>query len=166
MSGEPEVPRGHWHCPWGCLPCPRPAAHGQGQWWHRDTGGTGTLVAQGSLSTSLKAVKEFAFVFAFPNCASGFPGTSAGLGFHGRFCAGRENRGRHKGATKDLPLTAIKGGRGALGPWGSPPALPGPRHGAPRPMPTGHGRSERCQGSSGDVLPTGLLRIFSLFFEI
>lgn len=76
----------------------------------------GTSVAQGQLSWPWKASEEFAFIFAFPNCACGFPGAAPGFGFHGRFCVDPENRGRHKGATMDLPLTRIKGGRrGGMG---------------------------------------------------
>lgn len=39
---------------------------------------------------------EFVFLFAFPNCACGFPGAAAAFGFHGRFCADPKNRRRHK----------------------------------------------------------------------
>lgn len=69
---KPEVPHGHQHYPQTCAPssswCPQ----------------AGTLAG----GPGVKAGKEFAFIFAFPNCTSGFPGTAAGFGFHGRFCAG------------------------------------------------------------------------------
>lgn len=80
-------------------------------------------MAQGQLSEPWKARREFAFLFAFPNCACGFPGAAAGSGFHGRFCADLENRGRHKEATMELPLTRIKGGRRG-GPGAVQPVLP------------------------------------------
>lgn len=86
--------------------------------------GLGTSVAQGQLSEPCKARQEFAFLFAFPNCACGFPGAAAGSGFHGRFCADLENRGRHKEATMELPLTRIKGGRRG-GPGAAQPVPPG-----------------------------------------
>lgn len=138
-----------------------------------DTSGLGTSVAQGQLSQPWKAAQEFAFIFAFPNCACRFPGAAAGFGFHGRFCADPENRGRHKGATMDLPLTRIKGGR-----WGGGTVDRGTVACPPRHRQHGSGRGERpwagkeagwqptltghrwfwhCQSSGGDTTPAGLL---------
>lgn len=85
-----------------------------------------------------KARQEFAFLFAFPNCACGFPGAAAGSGFHGRFCADLEKRGRHKEATMELPLTRIKGGRRG-GPGAPRPGQRSPIPPAP-PAPPGQGR--------------------------
>lgn len=96
-----------------CQALPRhlPHPHRWGLEWPGHISGLGTSVAQGQLCEPWKSRQEFAFLFALPNCACGFPGAAAGSGFHGRFCADLENRGRHKGATMDLPLTRIKGGR-------------------------------------------------------
>lgn len=99
-------------------------------------------MARGQLPEPWKARQGFAFLFAFPNCACGFPGAAAGSGFHGRFCADLENRGRHKEATMELPLTRIKGGR-----RGGPGA---PRTGQRSPAPPRHrgtpGAGQRVAG--------------------
>lgn len=139
----------------------------------------GTSVAQGQLSWPWKASEEFAFIFAFPNCACGFPGAAPGFGFHGRFCVDPENRGRHKGATMDLPLTRIKGGRrGGTGrghhgrghrSLAPPPQRCQHRGGCGDPPQAGEEAGRRrilvgrwwfwhCQSSSGDTTPVGLLR--------
>lgn len=132
-------------------PSPSPQMGTRVAWAHRWPGETS--VARGQLREPWKARQEFAFLFAFPNCACGFPGAAACSGFHGRFCADLENRGRHKEATMDLPLTRIKGGRrgGPGAPRTGQPSTGGPSRqggqGGWWPMPGD------TRGSSGGDVP-------------